>query len=150
MIQIRDIVNGSMLELKSGILAGMIQRDKNATGRTSRSIEVVTTGGEGFTQGNLIANDNWRTVGSGSPPRTLANIQDLQEWQRARKVNINVYFLQRLIYAQGSKDFRERNRNVFIEEIDQWEKYSMRKVEQKGGDYLMDRTEQIVLQSGLK
>lgn len=147
MVEVKDIVDRSMNVLAMSIRQGMIDRDKNATGRTSRSIEVVTTGGQGLTQGNLLANDNWKTVGSGSPPGTLANIQDLQEWQQARRANVNVFFLRRKIFAQGSKDYRERNRNVFLQAIEEWERRDVPSVEEKGAQFLMDRTEQVVLQA---
>ena len=48
-----------MINLKGIVLQRMIERDKNATGRTSRSVETRTVGGANVTEGMLLANTTW-------------------------------------------------------------------------------------------
>lgn len=149
MIEVRDIVEGAMVDLARGIQRDMRARDKNATGGTSRGIEVNAVGGNSFTQGTLIADSQWRYVGSGRGPGMRPPIEPLKKWIAARNLTISAYAVANRIAKEGSRDYRLRNTNVFIDAIDRWEK-DFPKVEEKFAQNLVDRTEQIVLQSGLK
>ena len=70
MVSTRDIVDRSMINLKGIVLQRMIERDKNATGRTSRSVETRTVGGANVTEGMLLANTTWQV---GRPRRNTSS-----------------------------------------------------------------------------
>lgn len=147
MVEVRDIVEGSMIGLARSIQQGMRDRNLNAAGTTSRSIEVGAVGGRGIVQGTLVANDNWRYVGNGRGPGKFPPLDPLRAWIKARGLEISEYALQRTIGLKGSRDYRKNNRNVFLDGIEAWEKNELPKTEDQAGQYLVDRTEQIVLQA---
>jgi len=147
MVSTRDIVDRSMINLKGIVLQRMIERDKNATGRTSRSVETRTVGGANVTEGMLLANTTWQVVGSGSPPGTPVNIASIREWIVARGLPFGAKSLAGRIYKYGTKDWRERNKNVFLESIAKWEREVLPMTEEQAAQNLVDRTEQIILRS---
>lgn len=149
MVEPRDIVEGAMIDLTRGIQQIAKDRDKNATGATSRSIEVMAVGGQGVAQGTLIANKNWRYMGSGRAPGKRPPLAPLRAWIAARHLSISEYALANKIAKEGTHDYQVHNPNVFIQGIDAWEQ-DFPKVEGKLADNLMDRTEQLILQNAPK
>ena len=149
MMTVRDITEGAMIDLARTVQRGMRDRDKNATGDTSRGIEVNAVGGGGYVQGTLIADSQWKYVGNGRAPGRRPPIEPLNKWIAARNLDISAYAVANRIAKEGSRDYRKRNTNVFVEAIDKWEK-DFPKIEGKYADNLMDRTEQLILQAAPK
>lgn len=98
----------------------LVERGINASGALSKSHRVqVTTTGNG-TVGELLGLGYWTKAGSGSPPGTVANLDKLKEWALVKGIAKDVdnptrfaELVQDKIYTEGSKDFRERNPNVY-------------------------------------
>ena len=147
MAELRDIVDSAMLDLKSAIQQGMAERGKNATGKTSQNIRTFTVGGGGMVQGSLEADYTWKWVGNGRGPGGVPPVAPLRAWIKLKGLDINEYVLAIRIAIEGTRDFRLKRRNIFLEEIEGWEKSKMPKVEDAAAQNLMDRTEQIILRS---
>ena len=105
-------------KLRGNIHSDMVNRGLNATGRTSASIRTNTLEGPQFVSGTLYANDNWEFVGSGRKPGKQPPISPLKTWIEARGLDMNPYALAKSISEKGTKDFRQKNKNVFLDNIE--------------------------------
>ena len=118
---LRAFVNGVSEEAQQGL----DDRNINASGRlrASHRVEVVTDGDS--STGTLFGLSYWTKAGSGSPPGTVADLTGLKEWLLNKGIVKNVtdperiaVLIQDKIYEFGSRDFRERNPNVYREVAD--------------------------------
>ena len=100
------------------------QRNINASGRlrASNRTEVFSTSAD--VVGNLFALDYWKTAGSGSPPGTNVELDDLRGWLIDKGIITDLeetkyvaLLIQEKILKEGSRDHRERNTNVYVESI---------------------------------
>ena len=99
------------------------ERNINATGRlrASHRVSVITDGST--TRGALYGLSYWTKAGSGSPPRTVADLDGLKEWLLAKGIVKGADdptriagLIQDKIYLFGSRDFRNKKPNVYREE----------------------------------
>lgn len=95
-------------------------RNINATGALSKSHRVEVVEGDRAMTGTLFGLSYWTKAGSGSPPGTVADLDKLKEWALVKGIAKDVdnptrfaELVQDKIYTEGSKDFRERNPNVY-------------------------------------
>jgi len=121
----RDIASRYVDVLKANVRDEMERRGKNATGDTSRRIETIPSGGDETGSAALEADQQWKYVGNGRGPGGLPPINNLRRWIQAKGVPISAYALQRKIAREGTRDFRLKRSNVFLDEIDAWEDRSV-------------------------
>ena len=100
----------------------LVERNINASGALSRSHRIDVGVSGNATTGELLGLSYWTKAGSGSPPGTVANLDKLKEWALVKGIAKDVdnptrfaELVQDKIYTEGSKDFRERNPNVYRE-----------------------------------
>lgn len=117
----RTIAFDAMNTLRANVQAGMEQRGKNATGNTSRRVEVLSFGSEFTGEAALEADSQWKYVGNGRGPGGRPPIDNLRQWIAARGLSISPYALAEKITKEGSRDFRLGRTNVFLDQITAWE-----------------------------
>lgn len=143
----REIAVAAMEILKLDIQATLDARKKVATGNTRDRISVLETGGLDFGQAALEADSHWKYVGNGRGPGAPPPVQNIQTWINAKGLNLNPYAVARKIGEQGSKDYRFKNKNVFLERIKVWEKNEVPKAEQQHAQQLEDRVTSLIDQT---
>lgn len=111
--------------LKANVRDEMERRGKNATGDTSRRIETITSGGDETGTASLEADSQWKYVGNGRGPGGRPPIGNLRRWIQARGLRISAFALANKIAKEGTRDFRLKRTNVFLDEIDAWEDRSV-------------------------
>lgn len=146
----KDIAVAAMDKLKKNIQLAMVERGKNATGNTSRRISVLPSGGTDYGQAALEADSQWKFVGNGRGPGGTPPVQNIRNWIQARGLSLNEYALANKIAKQGTRDFRLKRTNVFLEEIKPWEKNEVPKAEQQLADNLGDRVTSLIDQTTKK
>lgn len=132
-----------MIDLKGWVAAGMSQRGKNATGGTLASVATAAISGPNFTQGVLIAEENWKFVGNGRTPGLMPPIEPIQRWINARGLSISAWAVAVGIAKRGSRDFRQHNSNVFTDATEAWERLSLPAMEEKTALLLEDQVVEI-------
>lgn len=135
-----------MVDLKGFIEQGLEARGKNATGRTSRTIQTAALAGPTFAVGTLTMEEQWKYIGNGRGPGKMPPIANIQLWIRARGLTLSAYMVAKRIGAEGTRDFRLKRTNVILDEIDAWEKNSLGKVEVAAAENVMDRTVEVFTQ----
>lgn len=127
----RSIATNAVERLKGNIQEAMEARGKNASGDTSRRIAVIASGGagSGFGQGALEADSQWKYVGNGRGPGAAPPINSIRKWIADRGLNLNAFAVAQKIARQGSRDFRLKRTNVFLDEIKAWEQVDVPKAE---------------------
>lgn len=72
----------------------------------------------------MFALEYWKTAGSGSPPGTNVELDDLRGWLIDKGIITDLeetkyvaLLIQEKILKEGSRDHRERNTNVYVESI---------------------------------
>ena len=121
-LAVRDAINlvrrYSIEELES--------RGKIATGRTISTLATsVTVSGSSVT-GALTGEEQWKYVGNGRRPGKMPPIGPIQEWVDARGLTISPWAVAKGIALRGTKDWREKRTNVFVE--------AFKRFEQEGGE----------------
>lgn len=111
--------------ISSDAQTGLDDRNINASGRLRQSHRVEVSDGPSFTNGVFSALAHWTKAGSGSPPGTKVNADDLKQWALDKGLANNDRAALRLgnltarkIELQGSKDHREGNPNVYFDAIE--------------------------------
>lgn len=96
------------------------RRNINASGRLRASHRVEVFSDQDSTTGSLYGLSYWTKAGSGSPPGTVADLTGLKEWLLNKGLIKDLTpperiaaLIQDKIYREGSRDFRERNPNVY-------------------------------------
>ena len=107
--------------LKGNVQQGMEDRGKNATGGTSRRLATIPSGNDVTGAASLEADGNWRYVGNGRGPGGRPPIGSIRAWIAARGLTLNAYAVANRIAREGSRDFRLKRTNVFLDEIEAWE-----------------------------
>lgn len=125
MIEPIDIAKEAVEKLRDDVRKIMVDRNKNATGGTSDGIAVIASQGDGFGQALLEADSTWKWVGNGRGPGRMPPIAPLQAWVNARGLSISAWGVAKKIAKLGSKDYREKRRNVFLQGIEAWERESL-------------------------
>lgn len=125
MIEPIDIAKEAVEKLRDDVRKIMVDRNKNATGGTSDGIAVIASQGDGFGQALLEADSTWKWVGNGRGPGRMPPIAPLQAWVNAKGLSISAWVVAKKIGKLGSKDYREKRRNVFLQGIEAWEKESL-------------------------
>ena len=125
MIEPIDIAKEAVEKLRDDVRKIMVDRNKNATGGTSDGIAVIASQGDGFGQALLEADSTWKWVGNGRGPGRMPPIAPLQAWVNAKGLSISAWGVAKKIGKLGSKDYREKRRNVFLQGIEAWEKESL-------------------------
>lgn len=120
-----DIAKEAVEKLRAEVRKVMAERNKNATNSTSNGISVIASQGQGFGQALLEADSTWKWVGNGRGPGKTPPIAPIQAWINARGLSLNAWGVARKIGLKGSKDYREKKRNVFLQGIDVWEKEAL-------------------------
>ncbi len=98
------------------------RRNINASGALSKSHRVEVFTSSTATTGEVLGLSYWTKAGSGSPPGTVASLEGLKGWLLDKGIVKGneptewiAALIQDKIYEQGSRDFRERNPNVYRE-----------------------------------
>lgn len=100
--------------------------EHHATGSLGESItsEITEIARAGAT-GRILANEYWVNVGSGTPPGTFVEVEDLTEWVLIKRIRLTERGARRFaayvsykIEAEGSRDYRRKGVNVFLAAID--------------------------------
>lgn len=127
----REIAVAAVDTLRVNIRTAMADAGKNATGDTSRRIDVIPSGGEGagFGQAALEMDANWKYVGNGRGPGAAPPIANLDRWITARGLDISPYALQASIAKKGTRDFRLKRPNIPLQEVKAWEAKELPKAE---------------------
>lgn len=145
----KQLATESVTTLKGNIAAAMTEKGKVATGRTLRSINVMAYGSDAEGSASLLADGQWKYVGNGRGPGKRPPLSPLREWIRARGLNLSEYVLANKIMKQGTRDFRLKRKNTFIEEIDAWEKKDVPEVKDKMAQEAKDKVSQIIEDSNI-
>jgi hypothetical protein len=117
-IALRDAIN----EVRALSIAEMQSRGKVATGRTISTLSTVVSVTPGFVTGELQGESQWRWVGNGRAPGRMPPVAPIQAWVDAKGLSISAWAVAKAIGKRGSKDFRDKKTNVFMDAMDQWEK----------------------------
>lgn len=117
-IALRDAIG----EVRALSIAEMERRGKVATGRTMSTLSTVVTVSPGFVTGELQGESQWKFVGNGRAPGRMPPVAPLQAWVDAKGLSISAWAVAKSIAKRGSKDFREKRTNVFMDAMDQWER----------------------------
>ncbi len=128
-----------MIDLKGWISAEAKQRNKNASGATMASVATAAFSGNDFTQGVLIAEENWKFWGNGRAPGGMPPVQNLQRWIDALGLSLNAWAVAIGIRKRGTRDFREKRENVIIAAHEPWERISLPAMEEKTGKLIEDQ-----------
>lgn len=139
-----DIAKEAVEKLRAGVRKIMVERNKNATGGTSSGIAVIASQGQGFGQALLEADSTWKWVGNGRGPGRMPPIAPIQAWINARGLSLSAWGVARKIGAEGSKDFREKRRNVFLQGIETWEKEALPVAEGKMVETMETKVYQVI------
>ena len=110
-----------MVNLENTIRVNSRVRDKNATGGTVASMTHTVTAYPGALFARLEANDNWKWMGNGRGPGRMPPVQNIERWISARGLTISAWAVARKIAKEGSKDYREKNPNIFEQSIVEWQ-----------------------------
>lgn len=142
----KDIAVEAVQLLKLDIQATLDARKKVATGNTRDRLVVLPSGGagSGFGQAALEADSHWKYVGNGRPPGGMPPLQSIRNWIQAKGLSLNEYAVARKIAKEGSKDFRFKNKNVFLDRIRAWEKNEMVKAEDQLAKLMEQRVTDII------
>ena len=116
-IALRDAIN----EVRALSIAEMQSRGKVATGRTMSTLSTVVSVTPGFVTGELQGESQWKFVGNGRAPGRMPPVAPLQAWVDAKGLSISAWAVAKAIAKRGSKDFRDKKTNVFMEAMDKWE-----------------------------
>ena len=145
MMSAKDIAQEAVETLRDNIRTAMADKGKNATGETARTLDVIarSVGAEGG-EAALEANGNWRWVGNGRGPGAMPPIAPIQAWIRARGLDLNAWAVAGRIKREGSRDFRLKRPNIFIEEIRGWEEIELPRVDAKLTDLLAGRVVETI------
>lgn len=108
--------------LQEAVDSALIEEGKVATGKTRRSLRVLASGNDATGSASLIAGAQWKYVGNGRGPGKAPPLGSLEEWIQARGRNLNAYALQDKIQREGTRDFRLGRKNIFLKEIDAWQR----------------------------
>lgn len=111
----------AMVNLENTIRVNSRVRDKNATGGTVASMTHTVTAYPGALFARLEANDNWKWMGNGRGPGRMPPVQNIERWISARGLTISAWAVARKIAKEGSKDYREKNPNIFEQSIVEWQ-----------------------------
>jgi hypothetical protein len=122
MSTLEDIARGAVLVLAGNTREGIEARGKNASGSTSRSIAVLSSSGLDSATASLEANSNWKYVGNGRGPGRQPPITPIRSWIASRGLDLSEWAVAKKIARLGSFDYRMRRRNIFLEEIEAWER----------------------------
>ena len=132
------IVNEAMIELHAWVVAGFEQRGKNATGKTLASVTESTVTTSTYVEGTMFADSQWRYVGNGRGPGGMPPVENIQAWIDAKGLDISAWAVAKTIAEFGSKDFRQKNSNIFTDAIDAWERLDLPVFEDRAGKELED------------
>lgn len=133
---LRIVVNDGMNAYHEWVIAGMEQRGKNATGATMRSTQIATLGDETFAEGTYSAADHWKYVGNGRGPGQMPPVENLAAWDRTKGDNTNGWALAVNIAKRGTRDFRQKNSNIFLDAEEAWQKFDVPKIAARAADIL--------------
>lgn len=131
----RDIATRAVERLKVSVQDEMVLRRKNATGNTSRRIEVLSFGGDETGEAALEADSNWKFVGNGRGPGKPPPIYKMRQWLQATGRTMSPYALAESIAQRGTLDYRLGNPNVFLSKIEPWENSDLTLSEVEFADY---------------
>ena len=147
MIEAIDIAKEAVEKLRAEVRKVMVDRNKNATNSTSNGISVIASQGQGFGQALLEADSTWKWVGNGRGPGRTPPIAPIQAWINARGLTLSAWGVARKIAAEGSKDFRLKRRNVFLQGIETWEKEALPIAEGKMAANMETKVYQVIDQA---
>ena len=111
----------AMVNLENTIRVNSRVRDKNATGGTVASMTHTVTAYPGALFARLEANENWKWMGNGRGPGRMPPVNKIQAWVDARGLTISAWAVARKIAKEGSKDYRQKNPNIFEQSIVEWQ-----------------------------
>ena len=134
MIGAKDIATDAVEQLRANIRTGIADRDKNASGNTSKGIDVLPSGNDLSGGADLEADGHWRWVGNGRGPGGRPPIGRLRQWIANRGLSISAYALANKIAREGTRDFRLKRTNIFLDEIKAWEEVDVPKAEELFAD----------------
>ena len=127
----REIAYNAMERLRGYIRQAFEARGKNASGGTRDSMRTLSSEGLTFGTASLEANSNWKWVGNGRGPGKMPPIDPIRQWIASRGLDISEWAVAKKIAKVGSRDYRLKRRNLFLEEIEAWEKTDVPKAEQQ-------------------
>lgn len=109
------------------------RRGKVATGRTISTLATsVTISGAAIT-GTLTGEAQWQWVGNGRPPGGMPPIGPIRQWVEAKGLNISPWAVAKGIALRGSKDFRDKKTNVFMDAFEQYDSGKVKELEDRVG-----------------
>lgn len=109
---ISDLLEYYAIEIKRNF----VDQNVNATGRTSRSIEIDADGSEG----NLLAGEAIRETEEGTAPKSEGggiSLAAAQLWIDVKPAEINVYALYNRINKKGTRLFEEGGRTSIFTDV---------------------------------
>ena len=111
----KEIFQGFFENLKGDIIANHIAAGQKATGKTIASLEIEI----GEASARLTGRGNIVNLETGTPKGTKVGLDALVEWIEAKGIQTNrpsslAYLIQRKIFNQGSKLFRDGGRKDII------------------------------------
>lgn len=119
----------TLTDLLAVINQDLVDRNINATGELTRSNSVIVGDQGKVVIGLGYALDYWTKAGSGSPPGTRTDFVQLYRWAKAKGLGRNdretlriAALTGRKIRREGSRDWREKNPNVYLTNIDTFER----------------------------
>ena len=97
-------------------------RDRFTTKAIFDRLRVTTTTGPSFVSGVMEGDDYWRFVGNGRRPGNPPPVESIKEWIQRAGLDLNAFVVAINIGKNGTKAFQRKDKNVFTETIDKWEK----------------------------
>ena len=114
-------------------IAELERRGKVATGRTISTLSTsVTISGAAIT-GTLTGEAQWRWVGNGRAPGRMPPVGPIRQWVEAKGLSISPWAIAKGIALRGSKDFRDKKTNVFMDAFEQYESGKAKELEERVG-----------------
>lgn len=107
-------------ELVKTIQLAIDEKGKTASGKTKRAIknEIQLTA-SGVDQ-NFTAPSHWKYLGNGRGPGKPPPVQSIKDWLKNKQgvQELNAYAIAKKIGKEGSRDYRLKRPNIFIEEVE--------------------------------
>lgn len=109
-----NIIRDFLETMKEGLIAYMDSEDRNATGKSKASIQVVNVNG---TTGQLVGSQYIEYVFKGRPPGKLPPLNKIIDWCNARGLPRGVAWVVAKNIAESGTKLWQSKRNVFDEII---------------------------------
>lgn len=118
---LRTAVEAAMDDLVGRIKEEASYRGKVASGGTLAALRTATIAGSQFVVGTLTGPEHWKWVGNGRGPGRMPPIAPLEAWIASKGLSLSAWAVAKKIAAEGSRDYRLKRTNIFMDSIKAWQ-----------------------------